>query len=401
MFSLIQKNYGYIFLILLAACGAKSRNILMIPRIEEKGIVKIYLDREGDLYPPEVHITPFYFFLEDKYGQKRKRTKKNEYASLRSAITERDSVTTQQLKEKYKLAELDYDPKDYDLLQTTIQKNYVKQLEENFAINGSRHVVFLIHGFNDPNPDASFYLLRRSIYKYATDKPTIVEVFWDGLNARGDNPILSNIWGKAQTNSAKVGLGLRKIITRIPSNTKITILTHSLGASVATHLLFNPLKWPKSFQETLEERYHSDSLSTPKQNNITLAMLAPAIPGTSTFKGLKQTVPEKNNLNLTKIVIGFNRYDYAVNKGRVVPASWFGSTTLGCDYHFEVSKTIDIIRDSVPTVTCAPINFSYRINNIDTLSKKLKKTYRQKEHDIIKYESNEHFDAFMKAVFNK
>ncbi|MFX8689043.1 hypothetical protein ABTM39_20265, partial [Acinetobacter baumannii] len=84
--------------------------------------------------------------------------------------------------------------------------------EAGLKDNSTRSMVLLIHGFNDPNPDASYYLLRRKIYEYNAKKPVIVEVYWDGLSALGDNPVLSNIWDKARPNSAKIGLGLRKLI---------------------------------------------------------------------------------------------------------------------------------------------------------------------------------------------
>jgi hypothetical protein len=46
------------------ACTVKMRNVLMTPRVEEPGVVKIYFDKEGDLYPPEVHLSPYYFYLQ-------------------------------------------------------------------------------------------------------------------------------------------------------------------------------------------------------------------------------------------------------------------------------------------------------------------------------------------------
>jgi len=119
----------------------------------------------------------------------------------------------------------------------------IAEIDQKLKGNNSKDLIVLIHGFNDPIPDGAYYSLRKNIEKYLSSNPVFIEVYWDGLTALGNNPILSNIWSYAQSNSAKVGLGLRKILNKINPNIRLTLLTHSLGASVATHALFNPAKW--------------------------------------------------------------------------------------------------------------------------------------------------------------
>jgi len=59
-----MRFFSLLFLVLFASCAVKTRQVLMVPRKEEAGVVKLYFDREGKLYPPDVRINPYYFYLE-------------------------------------------------------------------------------------------------------------------------------------------------------------------------------------------------------------------------------------------------------------------------------------------------------------------------------------------------
>jgi Alpha/beta hydrolase of unknown function (DUF900) len=260
--------------------------------------------------------------------------------------------------------------------------------------------VVFIHGFNDAYPDAYYFSLRREINEHLTNQPTYIEVYWDGLNAMGSNPAIAGIWQKARLNSAKVGLGLRNTLKDINKDANLTVITHSLGASVATHFLFNPNVWPKKFQEKLETDYQSSDIPTPACKSISLGLLAPAISGTTIFDDVLNTVPISNESNLKKIILGYNHFDYAVTKGGLFPKA-FGNTSLGADADFEVNKTIAIINKKIPSAICKGIDFSYTSSKamIDTLSKKEKKKLKQSEHAILFYQQNIHFKTFLNSLF--
>lgn len=371
----------------------------MVPRIEEPGIVKLYFDREGYLYPPEAHITPHYFYLLHQRGA-RKNQNNPEFATIEYAVRKNDSLTNAYIHQRYKVGGSDTSVRFFKSLQTTLRKNAIDKIVSNIRSSGNNELVILIHGFNDPEPDAYYFSLRRTINDYLGKTPTYIEVYWDGLTALGSNPAVAGIWQKARLNSAKVGLGLRNVLRGVSKDTKLTVITHSLGASVATHLLFNPQVWPKKFQEILESDYLSSSIPTPNCNTINVGMLAPAISGTDIFDDVLNTIPEKNKSNIKNLVIGYNHYDYAVTKGGLFPR-WFGNTSLGADNRAEVKKTFDVVKQKIPSIKCTGVNFSFSGNPtiIDSLTRKQRKKLRQGEHAIIFYQRNTHFPEFLKALF--
>lgn len=373
----------------------------MVPRKEEAGVVKLYFDREGKLYPPDVRINPYYFYLEHLNKKKLERYSNPEYATLETALTKYDNLSREAMRQQFNLTGVD-SVRVFLRLQDAVRKSVISEIEQKLVTNNTKDLIVMIHGFNDPIPDAAYYSLRKNIEKYLQSKPVFIEVYWDGLTSLGDNPLLSNIWGYAQSNSAKVGLGLRNILNKLNTNIRLTLLTHSLGASVATHALFNPGKWPKKFQEELEQEYHSENIPTPKQKDIRIAMLAPAIPGIKVFDHIDYTIPENTVPTITRIVIGYNHFDYAVTKGGLF-ASSFGSTALGADAKNEVNKTIIAINAINPKIKIVPVDFSLYIKNDSLGNKKLqrKSPYKQREHGVQFYEQNQHFSDFLKAMFDK
>ncbi len=389
-----------LFVVFISSCAVKTRQVLMVPRKEEPGVVKLYFDREGKLYPPDVRINPYYFYLEHLNKKKLARYSNPEYATLETALTKYDSISREAIRQQFNLTGVD-SVRLFLRLQEAIRKNIIAEINQKISANNTNDLIVLIHGFNDPIPDAAYYSLRKNIEKYLRSKPVFIEVYWDGLTALGDNPLFSNIWGYAQSNSAKVGLGLRSLLNKINPNIRLTLLTHSLGASVATHALFNPGKWPKKFQEELEQEYHSENIPTPKQKDIRIAMLAPAIPGIKVFDHIDYTVPENTIPTITRVVIGYNHFDYAVTKGGLF-ASSFGSTALGADDKNEVNKTIIAINDINPKIKIVPVDFSLYIKNDSLSNKKLqrKSPFKQREHGVQFYQQNQHFSDFLKAMFD-
>jgi hypothetical protein len=370
----------------------------MVPRLDEPAVVKLYLDREGYLYPPEAHVTPHYFYLQHQRGVKHNQNNP-EFATIEYALKKNDSLTTAFIRQRYGLQGTD-SVRFFIRLQNSLRRNVLNRINNSVQQSGSKQVVVLIHGFNDPSPDAYYFSLRRAIAEHLKFNPTFVEVYWDGLTSLGFNPAVAGIWGKARINSAKVGLGLRQVLNGLDPGVQLTIITHSLGASVAAHTLFNPVKWPTEFQEKLEVEYQSGSIPTPVCQTIQLGMLAPAISGTQVFDDVLNTVPREKKPRLKKIVVGYNHYDYAVTKGGFM-AKAFGNTALGADAANEVKKTFDTIQQQSKEILCKSIDFSYSVKlGKDTLPRKTLRKLRQSEHAILFYQQNVHFPEFLNALFN-
>jgi hypothetical protein len=390
---------GIIGSIVCSSCGFKARNVLMVPRIDEPGVVKLYYDREGYLYPPEAHVTPHYFYL--LHHRQVSRNQSNpEFATIEYALRKNDSLNNVFIHQRYNLALSDTTERFFLRLQRILRQQAIEKIRQAMSNMSATEVVFLIHGFNDPAPDAYYFSLRRSVNSFLVKPPVYVEVFWDGLTDLGSGTATPFIWQKARLNSAKVGLGLRSLLRGIDSDTKITFLTHSLGASVATHALFNPTIWPKDFQEKLETDYKSTILSTPAQKQLQIGMLAPAISGTEIFAGISNTVPEGQPLRLKRVVIGYNPYDYAVTKGGLFP-KMFGNTALGADAGGEVEKTTRLIQEKNPDIYCRAIDFSFSLPDSikSKMNKKAMRTFRQSEHAILFYQNNPNFGNFLYSLF--
>ena len=223
----------------------------------------------------------------------------------------------------------------YDV-QEKILGEYHLQLRGLIENNHAENIVFIVHGFNDENPISSYQLLEESIRSNPYGKkakPVFVEIYWDGLTAGGKSPMLAKIWGRAQNNTKYVSLGMRTLLNHLSFKMPMTIITHSLGASVGTGALFNTTtKW-RLYDDPDLNRELESLLKAPtrKDVRIRLGMLAPAIPGGNTFvdfnKRSPNISPAQNNID--KIVIGYNPYDFATSKA--VLSGHLGTTTLGCN----------------------------------------------------------------------
>lgn len=236
-------------------------------------------------------------------------------------------------------------------------------------------IVILVHGFNvsEPSPDGrdAMDATRDSLTSwYGARFPgmTFVEVRWDGLVAEG--PGLARglgsvkIWPFAQANGLYVGMELRRILSALPHDRPVRILTHSLGAHVATSALWNVSS--KLSGDVLEENafgqanarpewvryfngFSSPAYRTPTHPDLRLAMIVPAMPG-QTFGGATNTDYYDRNFEgrprvtrdyqapqggppstYDRIIIGQNQVDEVIQKFINVPSE-YGSTTLGSQY---------------------------------------------------------------------
>ncbi len=193
-------------------------------------------------------------------------------------------------------------------------------------------VSFLIHGYRKPFVKSNNDRTAGHDYKIMEErfqrdlKSLYVEVYWDAMydccysTNMKKNKQLYKLLQEAERNALPVGHGLRKLIYGLSTDT-INIITHSLGAKVALHTLFNT---------------EDCKLPTPINAKINVCLIAPAL-SKEDFKAYYNRTTAlnfKSNDNY-KILIGYNENDFVLRK----KVGWFGpgpvkyvNTTLGCNH---------------------------------------------------------------------
>lgn len=350
------------FLIILGSCARQKQvwlsNLQHTHQADDKNLVRVYLDKNGYFYPDsQIYIPEIDFFdplnngttiknspnagsLEHYFSGYSLSTKGNYFEDKNERYLKR----TEELGKHYNIPLYVTKKATFDSVQNAIVKQLGDSLRTLLLYKRSQTLVVLIHGFNDPNPTGDYQRLRTAIENQTGKEYLFLEVYWDGLTANNGTPPLEKIWGAAQKNSQEVAVGLRLLLNEIPPDTKIRVITHSLGASVGTAMLFNTLtKW--KHKEAFYRYYNATfNIKAPSHKDIRLGMLAPAIPGVSTFADFDKrlwTLNEQTN-NINKIVVGYNTNDSAVTK-RIGKSDFitggFGATTLGANHKDEFNKT--------------------------------------------------------------
>jgi hypothetical protein len=339
------------FVLVFIACNTRQKSVWFqeLGDTHQPGgaVLRIYLDKWGDFYPDRTTYIPYkYFFDPDSSGH----TYRHFYTSAKRGSLKYfyscNDVRWDTLRALYH-SSLSRSQENFDSIQHIIQANYAMRINDSLAKDGSSLVV-MIHGFNDPNPTGDYARMRNTINAlYPGKKFTFLEVYWDGQTANQGSPAMAQIWGFAQASSLGVALSMRELLNRIDPGAKIRIITHSLGASVATGALFNvKSKW----DDKSDYSARIDFVPSPPQKDIRICLFAPAIPGVNTFRDFNQRsgyVFNPNENNLKRIAIAYNPDDYAVTKKIRVLAPHVGATSLGADYKCEVRKTIKCIADSM------------------------------------------------------
>jgi hypothetical protein len=359
----------FTFILSLFSITSFSQNCVFIPEKDCINDLRIYIDREGYLYPPsdvyQLNADAFYFPSHDK------RFNRQHTAKLKSYF-ERNEAALGDVCDRLGIA------KDYVTLQDFLFQAYADRI--NQEVQKGNRIVFLVHGFNNFQEEAlaSFYLLKHKLnarYKSIA----FVEVYWDGL---ANNAHPKRIWKSAQVNSSYAGLGIRRLLNKVNKEAEIVLLSHSLGASVVTQALFNVSKWKGKFQKELDAV--SNTIPTPPQKSITLCMLVPAIPGENTFDDLNRTVINNTTQHISKIVVGYNWKDKALSK-KIGIRKKFGSTSLGSNAGNEVFNTRDYIEKKFPDILFKETD--------------LQRKPMPKEHSIAEYMRSKCFNQFLDDAF--
>ena len=336
--------------------------------------IRIYFDRWGAIYPD--------VFIEHATFAKN-------FSTLETVYLNEWSILNNALKSE------DIQTKGYDT------KQKIRVLEEALVLKYSnkinresknKNVLFFIHGYNNTACEASpnYEKLKREILKnYDKDLIQLVEVYWDGLHDAGIDVNSAKIWDNAQVSAAYVGLGLRRVLSKM--NQKSYVITHSHGAAVITESLFNVRRFDSNYyhnhkdgKEIVSMQNDYSIYATPTSDFV-VGMLAPAIPGWNVFKNYHhRTTADGNVVTIAtnyKFVSGFNVNDQATTKLGL--SSKFGSTTLGCE-----KKENDFVSARFSTSPGVFVMEDFSLSN----------NLPQKEHGLKAYISNENFPNFLEKI---
>lgn len=340
--------YWLVLVTLLPSCGRTAwfgaRNGTKHPHS-----TAIFLDRDGSLYPtlgPPV----------DGKGLE------NSTGYLLAYYLDDEGQRTKLMTDNGIDASMDID-KSWPSLQHKLRMDASQDITKKLnALGPNATLVVLIHGFNNTSDESI------DSYKAAEDKiessgmltgsHLFLEVYWDGRFGKS----LPLFFVYSQANAKFVGLGLREILSGVAPSHPVRILTHSLGAVVATNALWNvtttmqkdPAR-PRDtwFWQQLNQgegySYRAACLDTvhyrtPAHPNLRLAMIAAATPG-ETFTDYSQRTPGLRGQKgvYKRVTLGANQYDEVItrlNTGLPI----LGYTNLGWDpaiYTSYVDETVN------------------------------------------------------------
>lgn len=385
-------------------------------------VVRIFIDREGIIYPPDQRILNTYL-------------RGNNYSLLPYPSDYADSAKNgiisclnpqfyKGLSAAYKpLLETYYRKRDlssndlynfrkaFNSVSTDSIVSRLQNLIHDFRYS---NVTFLMVGFNNTfvNDHTSHnsseaklasqvtkiqeildaYNLRRLILKGGSEvvKTLFIEVHWDGrfVNEKGIKTGLN--YQPALISSYKAGLALRGIVSRIDSvNLEINMMSHSSGANVICESLFNQRSKVKAYAARKSELWRlldqcyqdqSNSYLTPSQSKVNAFLMEASLPGIETFMDYYKRSRENNRpleSDNYRIILGYNVNDPDLGKrfgkkwigkllesanynGRLINgiSDSFGSTALGA-LESEVIRTREYFRRYHNVQNFQSVNFSY------------------------------------------
>ncbi|MBS1585891.1 MAG: hypothetical protein JSS82_10150 [Bacteroidetes bacterium] len=328
-----------LLVVLILACpliAFTQDNYIIFRPHPKKSITRIYIDRHGNVYPPEDSIEKAKFPDTSR--------KNPEYADLRAYYLKYNPAAFQRLRSQYGVD---------SFLQ--LQDRLIRDCAEsvNTQLAHAKKLIVLIHGFNE-YAELPYDTLETAIrQRLAGQDVAWLEVYWDGLKATTEKPgHVFRIWRRANLSAPYAAMTLRKLFTLV-NNTDLYIVTHSLGACVGTRLLFNTLEG-RHFPFTKAWK----QLPAPSQSSVTLAVLAPAIAGKRVFRCIDQTVSPGDYRHYKRLIVGYNKYDYATTKSaRLLFSRLYYSTSLGCNPS-EIRRTGRVLRRIDAALQYRPIDFT-------------------------------------------
>lgn len=372
----------------------------------QNNVVRVYIDKRGSFYPDADFSIPKKEFIKGESKCLNISTK--EYNGNLKSYFLAKTTRIDSLSKHYNVNTNIPSKEQFKAVQVKILENLSNTIESLKQANNTNELVILIHGYNADYPTPNYYELENYIEHFKPDKRRVfLEVYWDGLTDKGKGFSAMKIWSTAQMNSSYVANAVRKIINCIDVTTKVRLITHSLGASVGTGALFNTTsKWTN----VEEKGYYEDMMKTlaPTQKDIRLGMIAPAIPGTTTFKDFnhrKDTRTNQNdtilpvNNNIKRVIIGYKETDEALSKKFLKKKRYLskkvGATSLGANVETDGQSEIDRTKDTM-------ISIGYNSENLPVYEVDFKDNTYPDEHGLHFYMQNKYaLDQFLDLLFDE
>jgi hypothetical protein len=229
------------------------------------------------------------------------------------------------------------DEKSFEQLNAAIFKRISARVNAKNAERGT--VTAMVHGFRKPYQSLNHDMCSPEEYrglqdalKRAGDRSVVyVEVYWDGMydccfsmSPKKNRPMFA-MFEEAQRNAIPVGQQLRRLLTAIGTDT-LNLYSHSLGAKVLTHCLWDPL---------------DVDIPTPSQRCVNICLIAPAISSEEVlwnhYLKRRATRTLEWNEDNYHLKICYNKKDFVLRKkdfaiGIFGPGAYkYGNTTLGCN----------------------------------------------------------------------
>lgn len=335
------------------------------PHLTEEGsTIRVFYDRHGWLYPDGTVPIPA-----PPRGS-RDRTLMTAACANPSVRCDTPGVWPA-LVARYATEPVSHDTTGFLQIQDAIRADVLDGILRTTPVG--QPVVFVVHGFNVPPPrpgdPTAIDAVADSIRTWYSDTPlTIVEVRWDGLDATPDAWAGIGTWKRAQAYSYFIGIELRRLLTAVPHDRPLRVVSHSLGGSVLASSLWNvsskiqdwteevginpavPVPpdsvnyyhpWVRYYAAFTDARYR-----TPTHPDMRVGMVVPAMPpdafatcdrsdfydrnveGRSPLRYPYSFDPTPSDID--RIVIGYNPRDRVVGKdiGKIfgISASEWGST---------------------------------------------------------------------------
>jgi hypothetical protein len=296
-------------LCLLSSSAAGQHVVFAAARLEpvRSHVVRAYFDADGMLYPPGPRVI-----------DARRLKNSGSLAAYYAASPE----TFQQLREALGIRSTVFSSA-WAEVQDSLAASLAHQLDREADAASASSLVVLIHGFNVEDATEAYRVARNRMSAATTDRQVFLEVHWDGM--QGYNVV--NSWRTARRNAPRVGLGVRRVLSRTAWRPALRVLTHSLGASVAASAF-----WDRRVDVVADQLVDGEylrlaggkGLPFPAPLQLRVAMIVPAIPGSA----LQRARGASAGTSLAAMAIGQNERDYAVSKA-FLGADALGSTRLG------------------------------------------------------------------------
>jgi len=361
------------FILTLTLNAQVFQNVLYGEHAIEKNVSKIYIDKNGDIYPNS--IIPNKSLKENNSSIK-------EFYKNNANIFKENSASIG-------LIFNEFTENNYIKFQNLLFENKLKKINTNIK---NSQVYILIHGFNKPSVPKGYSSSSKQDYEYLQNKildlrnndPSFfIEIYWDGMydccidkNTKTNKRIFKLYEEVSQINASRTGYSLRNLVPKINKN-EITIITHSLGSQVALSLLTN------CFNERVNPE--KTQLKTPDQN-IHICLIAPSISKEPFNKYFQRNssidFKSKDNYSLN---ILYNEKDFALRKKWKIfgpGPKKYGNTSLGCNHRNEIEKLETIFHND------------FKNSFLNTLNT----TEIGKTHLVRKYADSKSFGKFITGI---